>query len=82
VGIQWNLELDFFIMFEDAKNAFDRRFFMEIVVVVTWTIWKQRNDFIFRNLVPSFSSRRICFNDMLKLQMSRFSPALNFQVSL
>jgi hypothetical protein len=40
VGIQWNFDLDFFNMFEDAKNIFGRRFFMEIVAVVAWTIWK------------------------------------------
>jgi hypothetical protein len=67
VGIQWNFDFDFFSMFEEAKNVFGRRFFMEIVAVVAWTIWKQRNDYIFRNVIPSFSSWRICFNDTLKL---------------
>lgn len=81
VGIQWNLELDFFLMFENAKSAFARRLFIKIVAFVTWTIWKQRNDFIFKNMVPSFSTWMICFNDTLELQMFGFSPTLNFWVS-
>jgi hypothetical protein len=48
--------MDLFLMNEDAKNAFSKRFFLEIVVVVFWTICKQRNNFIFRNLAPSFGS--------------------------
>lgn len=56
VGIHWNHGMDLFLMNEDAKNAFSKRFFLEIVVVVFWTICKQRNNFIFRNLAPSFGS--------------------------
>jgi hypothetical protein len=37
--------MDLFLMNEDAKNAFGKRFFLEIVVVVFWTICKQRNNF-------------------------------------
>jgi hypothetical protein len=35
-GIQWNFDLDFFNMFQDTRNIFGRRFFMEIVAVVAW----------------------------------------------
>lgn len=52
----------------------------------SWKLWlllfgPSRNDLIFRNLAPSFSSWRICFNDTLKLQRLRFSSALNFRIS-
>lgn len=69
-------------MIEAAKNAFGHEFFMERMALVAWGIWKQRNDLIFRNLAPSFSSWRSCFNDMLKLQMLRFSLILKFRISL
>jgi hypothetical protein len=44
-----------FPMIEAARGAFGHNF-MDILAVVVWCIWKQRNDFIFRNMTPSFLS--------------------------
>jgi predicted HAD superfamily hydrolase len=44
----------FFTMIEAARGAFGHNFFMDVLAVVVWCIWKQRNDFIFRNTTPSF----------------------------
>jgi hypothetical protein len=78
VGIQWNHDLDFFLMIE-AKGAFGHSFFMDILALVVWSIWKQRNDFIFRNKA-TFSSWQSCFNNMLKLQMLRFNASLKSRI--
>jgi hypothetical protein len=40
VGFQWNHDLDFFSMIEAAKGAFGHSFFMEILALVVWCIWK------------------------------------------
>jgi hypothetical protein len=73
---QQSLFMDFFKMIEAARNYFGYRFFMEIIAIVAWEIWKQRNASIFRDSVSSFFSWRSCFNDTLKLQMFRFGPDL------
>jgi hypothetical protein len=39
-------------MIEVAKSAFRYNFFMDILPVVVWSIWKERNDFIFRSIAP------------------------------
>lgn len=80
VSIQWNFDLHFCMFEDDTKNTFGRRFFMEVIAVVIWTIWKQRNGCIFRNVVPSFTYWRFCFNDPLKLLIFRFSPPFKLDV--
>jgi hypothetical protein len=62
VGIQWNHDLDF-LMIEVAKGAYGYNFFMDILSLVVWCIWKQLNDFIFKNKSPSFTSWQRCFSD-------------------
>jgi hypothetical protein len=69
-------------MIEAARGAFGHNFFMEILAMVVCCIWKQRNDFIFRNIAPSFLSWKGSFNDMLNLQMRRFNSVRRLRVSL
>jgi hypothetical protein len=82
VEIHWCHNLDFFPMIEAARGAFGHNLFMDILAVIVWCIWKQRNDFIFRNIATSFLSWKDSFNDMLKLQMLRFNSGQRLRVSL
>jgi hypothetical protein len=76
LGIHWNFSLPFHPMMEQAQNQTPRRFFMELFILAAWTIWKQRNDFIFNRAVPSFSSwERSFFNESL-LQSTRMKHDL------
>jgi hypothetical protein len=68
-------------MIESARGTFGHNFFMEIMGVVVWCVWKQRNDFIFRNIAPSILSWKGSFGDMLKVQMLRFNIVRRFKVS-
>jgi hypothetical protein len=34
-------------MMELARNDFNHAFFMEVFIIATWQIWKQRNGLIF-----------------------------------
>jgi hypothetical protein len=45
----WNYDLDLFSMIQDAKDVFGHSFFIKILDLTIWCIWKQRNDLIFRN---------------------------------
>jgi hypothetical protein len=45
-GIGWafsRTELAFFNMIIEAQRLFQKAFFMEIVIMAAWHIWKQRN---------------------------------------
>jgi hypothetical protein len=69
-------------MIEAARCAFGHNFFIDILAVVVWCIWKQTNDSIFKNIAPCFLSWKGSFNDMLKLQMIRFNSVRMLRVSL
>jgi hypothetical protein len=36
-------------MMELARNDFNHAFFMEVFIIATWQIWKQRNGLILKN---------------------------------
>lgn len=58
IGVQWDHSLDFFNMIMVAKDLF-RKFFMEILAILAWEIWKLRNNAIFRNSCPTFFLGRL-----------------------
>ena len=45
-----------FITLEQLKDQLNLPFFMEIIVVMSWRIWMQRNDQIFREIQPSLAT--------------------------
>ena len=73
LGIHWNLTSDFFQMMMQAKQQLRNPFFMEIFIVASWHIWKQRNNFIFDRGRPSFISWKTSFYEEAKLQAFRLS---------
>lgn len=44
-----------------AKNHFSGPCFTEVVILACWNIWKQRNDWIFENIKPTFRGWKACF---------------------
>jgi hypothetical protein len=46
-------------------------FFMEIIILMVWSIWKTRNDWIFNNIDPSVEDCRIRFISEFKLLLHR-----------
>jgi hypothetical protein len=56
LGIQWNLQTEFFQMMIKSKQQHQNPFFMETFIIAAWHIRKQRNNFIFDRGRPSFSS--------------------------
>ena len=45
-------------IFITARRKFNKPFFMEIVLLAAWHIWKQRNEAIFQRILPSFRGWR------------------------
>jgi hypothetical protein len=46
IDIHWNYSLDFFDMVTLAKELFRKTFFMEIIAISAWEIWKQINNVV------------------------------------
>lgn len=71
VGLQWDNTVPFFEMLQLAKQTFNHKCFMEIVIIATWKIWKQRNDVIFENCPASFNTWKRSFKDECLIQVVR-----------
>jgi hypothetical protein len=42
-----------------AKRHFKGPYFSEIVILAWWSIWKQRNGWIFKNISPTLEAGRL-----------------------
>jgi hypothetical protein len=49
------------------KLAIFKPFFMEIIMLIAWSIWLTRNDFIFKAVTPSAYKCRKRFKDEIAL---------------
>uniref|UniRef100_A0A0A9HIK5 Uncharacterized protein n=1 Tax=Arundo donax TaxID=35708 RepID=A0A0A9HIK5_ARUDO len=72
--------LYFFSMMHQAKRDRHLAFFMEIFIVATWNIWKQRNGWIFENKQSSFEAWKKGFHDEMLLQTHRFKQSLKADI--
>jgi hypothetical protein len=59
--IDWSLAQDIQGSISAAKLAFRKPFFMEVLMLACWNIWKQRNGKIFRNDRPTFGGWKRAF---------------------
>ena len=67
------IQVILFQMMMQAKLQLRNPFFMEIFIIASWHIWKQRNNFIFDRGRPSFISWKTSFYEEAKLQAFRLS---------
>jgi hypothetical protein len=51
-------------------------FFMDVIIIMSWSIWMARNDFIFNGLQPSLQSAKACFRKEFALVIIRAEPSL------
>uniref|UniRef100_A0A0A8XXJ9 Uncharacterized protein n=1 Tax=Arundo donax TaxID=35708 RepID=A0A0A8XXJ9_ARUDO len=80
INIHWDHSLDFFNMMQQAKGDRHPAFFMEVFIIATWNIWKQRNGWIFESRQPSFEAWKEGFHEEFLLQMHRFKQTLKITV--
>jgi hypothetical protein len=52
LGIEWNIDMQLHNMIKDAKSRYSLDFIMEIIITGYWSLWDQRNSFIFTKLIP------------------------------
>jgi hypothetical protein len=71
LNINWRFGQQFHSMMEEDMQDFNCKFFMEIFILGSSQIWKQRNDFIFNRGSPSFLSWKLGFLDEVVLQANK-----------
>jgi hypothetical protein len=76
IGIQWNTNLSLHSRISHARQQQNVPFFMEIVTLAAWEIWKIRNDKIFRNGSAHVNIWFRNFKSQCLLQSLRFKPDL------
>ena len=76
LGIEWNTDMGIHDLIIAAKQRYQLDFFMEIMIVGSWSIWNQRNGWIFEGIPCSITECRYDFNKTFKLTMLRAKPSL------
>lgn len=56
---------------ERTRINFNSAFYMNVFVVATWQIWKQRSDELFKNIIPNILSWKSLFMSNLTLHVHR-----------
>jgi hypothetical protein len=76
IGIEWNTDMQLHNMIKDAKNIYSLDFFMEIIITRCWSLWDQRNSFIFNQIDPPFNRFIHKFKDYCSIILHRARPSL------
>jgi hypothetical protein len=74
LNINWNGGLQRIDKIIEAKSNFQGSLFFEIFVIAAWGIWKERNNWIFKNINPSrasWKSRTIADLNLLRFKVNQ-----------
>ncbi|KAF8689582.1 hypothetical protein HU200_041757 [Digitaria exilis] len=52
---------DLFAPVDTLKSQLQVLFFMDVVILLCWTIWMARNDLIFRGIQPTIQNSKVTF---------------------
>jgi len=81
INIQVDPNLGPFENLMSFRDQLHEPFFMEIIVLMCWVIWKARKDLIFRQINPNIHIAKQCFLDELQMLLlrakRRYSPRIN-----
>jgi hypothetical protein len=65
LGFQWANLPDRLLVIEEGKTRWQGPLFMEIFLLASWNIWKERNNFYFEGITPTLCS----WKERLKLDL-------------
>jgi hypothetical protein len=71
VGLHVNQQGDLFQYLESFRRQLQIPFFMEIIILMSWTIWQMRNGLIFNNKPPSLLEAKRAFKTEFALLLHR-----------
>ena len=72
LNIQWNEQLGLLPRLTQARANSNLPFFVDMVMIASWEIWKMRNGKIFHGKNPSFNTWLANFKNQCNLQLLRF----------
>ena len=85
INIQTNQHSDPFQNLQSFRDQLRVPFFMEVIILMAWTIWRSRNDLIFRQVNPSVLLALQNFKVELQLLLLRakrsYSPGLGQRIA-
>jgi hypothetical protein len=61
LSISWDDDSNVFHKIYIARNIFSRPYFMEVFMIASWVLWKERTDFIFNQKLPSLAGWKVSF---------------------
>jgi hypothetical protein len=74
--------LDPFQTLQSFKDQLPVPFFMEIIIIMCRTIWKVRNDMIFRQISPRMQNAKEDFRKEFELLLLRAKKSYSSQINL
>jgi hypothetical protein len=81
ISVQVDQNIDPFQNLQSFKDQLQVPFFMEIIILMCWMIWKARNDLIFRQIAPNIQMSKQSFKDEFSLLLlrakKRYFPRIN-----
>jgi hypothetical protein len=76
IGVTFTSSRAILQILEKIKDALALPFFMEIIILLAWSIWHTRNNWIFNNLDPSVQSCRRTFKKEFSVLLHKVKPSL------
>ena len=71
IGLQINQQGDLYHYLESFRSQLQVSFFMEIAILMSWSIWQVRNGLIFNNRPPSLQEAKRIFKTEFALLLHR-----------
>jgi hypothetical protein len=73
---------DPFIVLTSFRQQLHLPFSMDVIIIMSWSIWMARNNFIFNGLQPSLQLAKACFRKEFALVILRAKASLKYRMSL
>ena len=76
INIHWDNTVQISDRFITTQHGFRGPCFIEIAICATWNIWKEHNDFVFKDQAPSLARWKVRFRNEIILYQYRVKQAL------